>query len=80
MVHLGKVVHMRRRLLKISQIELADMAGLNRTYISDVERGTRCPSITVVRSIAKALDMSAGTLIEMAELSELNGTRLKVTS
>jgi transcriptional regulator with XRE-family HTH domain len=38
-----------------SQEELADQAGLHRTYISGVERCVRNPTITVVEKIAVAL-------------------------
>ena len=38
-----------------SQEELADRAGLHRTYISGVERCVRNPTITVVEKIAVAL-------------------------
>jgi transcriptional regulator with XRE-family HTH domain len=39
---------------KYSQEELADRAGLDRTYISGVERGKRNISITNIEKIAKA--------------------------
>ncbi len=38
-----------------SQEELADLAGLHRTYVSGVERGVRNPTITIVAALAKAL-------------------------
>jgi len=46
-----------------SQEEFADRAGLHRTYISDIERGARNPTITVVQKIADALGVKASTLI-----------------
>ncbi|MEQ1493030.1 MAG: helix-turn-helix transcriptional regulator, partial [Terricaulis sp.] len=42
-----------------SQEELADQAGLHRTYVSGVERGVRNPTITIVATLAKALGVSA---------------------
>lgn len=47
-----------------SQEVFADDAGLHRTYVSDVERGTRNPTITVVEKFAKALDVTLGTLLD----------------
>lgn len=46
-----------------SQEELADRAGLHRTYISAVERCVRNPTITVVAKIAEALGAQAGALL-----------------
>jgi len=45
-----------------SQEELAERAGLHRTYVSAVERGVRNPTITVLERLATALDV---TLSEM---------------
>lgn len=48
----------------VSQEAFADEAGLHRTYISDLERGTRNPSMTLVDKIARALDVPLGTLLD----------------
>lgn len=45
-----------------SQEELADRAGLHRTYISGVERGVRNPTIAVVAKIAAVFEVSEGAL------------------
>jgi transcriptional regulator with XRE-family HTH domain len=47
---------------KISQENLAFLSGLDRTYISLLERGKRQPTLTSLFSISKALDM---TLVEL---------------
>ena len=64
-VRLGKNVKFFRLKLNLSQEELAHEADSNRTYISDVERGTRNPSIKVVERIAKTLKVSMGDLLDM---------------
>ena len=46
----------------ISQEELADRAGLHRTYISGVERGVRNPTVVVLQKIADALGVELSTL------------------
>ncbi|WP_300556671.1 helix-turn-helix transcriptional regulator [Maricaulis sp.] len=46
-----------------SQEELADRAGLHRTYVSGVERCARNPTITVVEKFAKALEVDLGQLL-----------------
>jgi transcriptional regulator with XRE-family HTH domain len=45
-----------------SQEELAEQAGLHRTYVSGVERMTRNPTLTVLERLALALDVSIGEL------------------
>jgi len=53
-----------RREKGLSQEDFADEAGLHRTYISDIERGRRCPSIVIVDKLAQALSVSIGTLLD----------------
>lgn len=60
----GKRVRKARKVNDLSQEELAHEADSNRTYISDVERGTRNPSIEVVERIAKALNVTMGSLLD----------------
>ena len=47
-----------------SQEEFADRAGIHRTYVSDIERAARNPTITIVEKLAKPLRMSASALLE----------------
>jgi len=63
-IKFGKRVRKARQDNKLSQEELAHEADSNRTYISDVERGTRNPSIEVVERIARALNVSMGSLLD----------------
>lgn len=53
-----------RRSKDWSQEELAHRSGLHRTYISDLERGARNPTIEVVNKIAVALRVSCGELLD----------------
>ena len=53
-----------RQATKLSQEAFADQAGLHRTYISDLERGARNPTITVVEKLARALDVRIGELLD----------------
>ncbi|WP_439468446.1 helix-turn-helix domain-containing protein [Blastomonas fulva] len=46
-----------------TQEELADLAGVARSYMSDVERGVRNPTLKVVERIAKALDIHPAKLL-----------------
>jgi transcriptional regulator with XRE-family HTH domain len=47
-----------------SQEEFADRAGIHRTYVSDLERGARNPTITIVERLAKGLKVRAGSLLD----------------
>lgn len=44
--------------------DLSFESGIHRTYISGIERGIRNPTVTNVAKVAKALGVSAGTLID----------------
>ncbi len=54
----GKRVKELRNKLGVSQEELADLAGLDRTYITSVECGKRNISIVNIEKLAKALKVS----------------------
>lgn len=47
-----------------SQEEFAFRADIHRTYVSDLERGARNPTITVVDRLATALDVKLGELLD----------------
>ena len=59
----GAAVRAWRSHSGISQEELAERAGLHRTYICDIERGTRNPSLESIKSLARALEISTATLL-----------------
>jgi transcriptional regulator with XRE-family HTH domain len=61
---LGRNLRAKREAMGLSQEKFADEAGIHRTYISDIERGVRNPTIGVVDRIAKALGVSAGSLLD----------------
>jgi CheY-like chemotaxis protein len=56
-------VRIWRDRLGFSQEKLAELAGLHRTYISDVERGARNISLNSINKLAAALKVSAATLL-----------------
>ena len=55
LVCLGRFIRQKRTLLRLSQEELADRAGLHRTYVSDLERGGRNLTLGAAWSIAHGL-------------------------
>lgn len=47
----------------LSQEQFAFDAGIHRTYVSDLERGARNPTILVVEKVATALGVTASELL-----------------
>ena len=47
-----------------SQEDYAERAGIHRTYVSDIERGPRNPTIEVVENLARPFGTSAGALLD----------------
>lgn len=46
-----------------TQEQLAEAAGITTTYTSDLERGTKVPSLTIVLRISRAFKMSVADLL-----------------
>ena len=63
----GLVVRGFRVKAGISQEHLADIAGIHRTYIGDVERGKRNISLVNMLRIAKALSVPLSRMISQME-------------
>ncbi len=59
----GDAVRKERQRLGLSQEKLAFAAGLDRTYISSVERGERNISLVNIHKIAKALKVKPRDLL-----------------
>jgi len=47
-----------------SQEDYADRAEIHRTYVSDIERGNRNPSLTVIERLAKPFGLAPGRLLD----------------
>jgi len=67
----GQVIRRIRKELKISQAELEKRTGLDRTFISDLERGIQGPGIRTLFRIAKGLDTRAWDLVQSTAQSPL---------
>ncbi len=61
---LAKNLRRLRQIKGWSQEEFAHQADVHRTYISDLERSARNPTITVVDKLATALGVSLGELLD----------------
>ena len=63
-VALGRAVHRQRIKLGISQEDFADQVGLDRTYVSGIERGIRNPTLLVLLRLAQVLGVPVAQLLE----------------
>ena len=59
----GRAVRRLRRAKGLSQEDLAELAGIHRTYIGDVERGTRNVALVNMSRIARALGVRLSRII-----------------
>jgi transcriptional regulator with XRE-family HTH domain len=59
----GKRVRQLRLAAGWTQEQLAEAAGITTTYTSDLERGTKVPSLTIVLQISRAFRISVGDLL-----------------
>ena len=62
---LGRNVREHRTRRGMSQEELAHEAGMKRTYLSDLERGTRNPTVRALGRLAGALGVAPADLLDM---------------
>jgi len=60
---LGEFIRSQRRLAKLSQRDLAKLAGFSDAYLSQIERGLHRPSVRIVRDLAGALNIPADSLL-----------------
>lgn len=55
---IGKSIGEYRKKRSVSQEKLAEDVGISRSYLSEIERGERNPSFSVIRKIADSLNAS----------------------
>lgn len=63
---LGQFIRTQRKLAQLSLRELAALTNLSNAYLSQIERGLHQPSMTVMKSLADAFELSTETLLEQA--------------
>lgn len=64
---LGRNIRTLRKRRGLSQEELALEADMKRSYVSDLERGTRNPSVKAVGRLANALGVEAWQLLRQTD-------------
>ena len=67
LIQFGKILRSRRIALDLTQEFLAEKAELHRTYIADIERGTRNVSLLNIEKLARALGCSLETFFADVE-------------
>ncbi len=67
----GAIIKNRRIHLGLSQEALAERAGLHRTYVTDVERGTRNLSLESISKLARAFGISISALFSPVSSSAI---------
>jgi len=60
----GRHVRELRKTLGLSQLELAEKVGIDRSYMGFIERGERNVSLEVIAKIADALDTTPEELLK----------------
>ena len=63
----GSTVRKIRQSQNVSQEKFADLCGLHRTYISDIELGKRNVSLENIEKMANALDIKISELFKEIE-------------
>ena len=68
----GKLIADLRQSAQLSQEELADRAAIHRTYVSQLERGLKSPTLVTLLRLSKALGITPSKLVRQLE-TDLGG-------
>jgi transcriptional regulator with XRE-family HTH domain len=68
----GQAIRKHRERLKLTQEALAEKADTHRTYLADIERGTRNPSIETIRRLALGLGVPISEVFKTAEIGSFD--------
>jgi transcriptional regulator with XRE-family HTH domain len=63
----GKIIADLRQTAGFSQEELAERAAIHRTYVSQIERGLKSPTITMLFKLAAALETTPSKILKQVE-------------
>ncbi len=68
---IGEQIRNYRKIRKLNQKQLADLASCSMNYISMLERGLYYPNVRILIQIARALDVPIARLVEETGISFL---------
>jgi transcriptional regulator with XRE-family HTH domain len=71
MVSLGEAIRNLRAASGLTQKRLAELVGTSPTYLSHVEAGRREPSVTLLRALARVLDVPPGIFLAILLSADL---------
>ena len=66
----GEAVRKARTVAGMTQEDLADKSGLDRSYVGGVERGERNPTLSVIEKISNGLGLSLSELFSSYQTHE----------
>ena len=66
-VRVGRALRRHRLAKGLSQEEFADLCGLDRTYVSGIERGLRNPTVVVLERMAIVLGIPSTAFLEVED-------------
>jgi transcriptional regulator with XRE-family HTH domain len=64
---LGREIARPRKRIGLSQEELGFRAEVRRTYVSQLERGLKSPTLSMILKLSRALKASASRLVVIVE-------------
>jgi transcriptional regulator with XRE-family HTH domain len=67
----GKALAQFRIHKGLSQEELGFQAGVHRTYVSQIERGLKSPTLNTIVRIARALNIPAEKLVSAVDRAQI---------
>ncbi|MDI7246196.1 MAG: helix-turn-helix transcriptional regulator [Bacillota bacterium] len=72
----GERVRAARRAKGLTLVDLASRARLSYSYLSEIERGAKSPSLDTLSRLADALDLNRAELVEISEDEDGRGVGL----
>lgn len=66
-VRFGEVIRSLRERRALSQEALSELAGLSRSYLGEIERGSSAPSLDTLQKLADALEEKLSYVISLYE-------------
>lgn len=64
---ISKVIVKHRGRLSLSQEKLAELVGIHRTYVSQIERGLKSPTLQILFNLSHTFKIPASQLIQEIE-------------